>query len=851
MGDINASNFGVALKSTKYVTAGGAISANVDYIEITVDYTAAGGCTNPNSSAISFVGSGGPTSSGNVSSLSFNQPTGTVSGDVMLAQVTAYRTGSTSCRTVTTPSGWTLIRSDFRNYDSWGTSNDKCVIQSLYWKAASAATGSVSFTLSGSAYATGSIVSYRGVNTSSPILTSSGQGNISSSSIVAPAVSAISSGNMLVGLFGIANGSTNMTPPSSPCLAERRDANTGSSPGVAVSVADGPIGAGSTGTVTDAADSSALNVGQLVLLQAVPVVLAPASFNAFDTSTTVASPWFGYIKTKQAATSFQLKVIALNAGKTALSTASTNPTITLVANNSVLGALDANNCPTSFTTLATLSSSSFTGSTTITVPNTAVTNAWKDVRVKMTAGSTTGCSNDNFAIRPTSFSAVAAKDADWTTAWTTGAARTLNNTGATGGTVHAAGQPFTLQATATNGAGNAATNYVGTPEILITACPLPAGCATDGSGSYSAGIFNPGTFSSSSGVVTSTTATYSETGTFAFQLIDDDFAGVDSADGTSSDCSGRYICSSAATVGRFVPDHFEFSLNDPTGTAYPTPQLQTFGSSCASRSFTYVGQAFGYAQVPQVLLSAVNAGGDTTANYLGFESSPSTAIVTATYPTPTLTRIDNGATLTSPPAFDTSAAGTLTVTPDGPGTAVVAIPTSASFKFERSSQVVPFAAAINLSLDANDTSETGVTIAASATADFFPLAFDEGNAFRYGRLRLSNAYGSVSPIYMPVEAQYWSGLSWVKNTDDSCTTSTGGTPQVSFPPITDWTLTPNAFAAGMMGGGGLKIEKAATGTTIINATVPDWLKPDPSARASIGIYGTKESRKAVHVRELY
>ena len=51
--------------------------------------------------------------------------------------------------------------------------------------------------------------------------------------------------------------------------------------------------------------------------------------------------------------------------------------------------------------------------------------------------------------------------------------------------------------------------------------------------------------------------------------------------------------------------------------------------------------------------------------------------------------------------------------------------------------------------------------------------------------------------------------------------------------------------------GGLKIEKSSSGTTTIAATVPAWLKPDPSALATIGIYGTKESRKAVHIRELY
>jgi MSHA biogenesis protein MshQ len=140
---------------------------------------------------------------------------------------------------------------------------------------------------------------------------------------------------------------------------------------------------------------------------------------------------------------------------------------------------------------------------------------------------------------------------------------------------------------------------------------------------------------------------------------------------------------------------------------------------------------------------------------------------------------------------------------------------------------------------------------------------------RSGRLRLSNAYGSVSPIYMPVEAQYWSGLSWVKNTTDSCTTTAGGAPNVTFavaPGNTGWTLSPAALLAGQMssvvasGPTGLKIDKAPPGATTITATVPVWLKWTwggvlnpvvPSANANVGIYGTPESRRAVHVRELY
>jgi hypothetical protein len=116
---------------------------------------------------------------------------------------------------------------------------------------------------------------------------------------------------------------------------------------------------------------------------------------------------------------------------------------------------------------------------------------------------------------------------------------------------------------------------------------------------------------------------------------------------------------------------------------------------------------------------------------------------------------------------------------------------------------------------------------------------------------------------MPVEAQYWSGQAWVKNTDDSCSSTTGGSPQVILVanPANGWTLTPSAFASGVMGSGGLKlIATPPSATTITASTIPTWLKwtwggvatpAAPSANANVGIYGTSESRKAVHVRELY
>jgi hypothetical protein len=63
------------------------------------------------------------------------------------------------------------------------------------------------------------------------------------------------------------------------------------------------------------------------------------------------------------------------------------------------------------------------------------------------------------------------------------------------------------------------------------------------------------------------------------------------------------------------------------------------------------------------------------------------------------------------------------------------------------------------------------TVASTTITAATPLAFDSGNAFRYGVLKLDNAYGSeVLPLRVPLRAMYWSGTAWVTNAADSCTT---------------------------------------------------------------------------------
>ncbi len=536
----------------------------------------------------------------------------------------------------------------------------------------------------------------------------------------------------------------------------------------------------------------------------------PGSFNAFETSTAAGSVT-GAIRTKIAGTAFSLALVARDtAGTAVLSSFSDDVAVNLIANTSTGVALSGG-CPVSGTTLSVGMQAISAGRSTVSFP--AVANSWRDVRVRIrypaSAPTITSCSNDNFAVKPASLSAVAS-DGDWETAGTT---QTLNAATTTATPIHKAGRPFTLRVTGYNSTGTVTGNYAGSPTSS-SACILPASGCTLGS-------LSTGTFSSSGGTATSTDASYSEVGAISTSFVDSSYASVNSAD-TAADCSGYHVCSGTIMIGRFVPDHFEISSPEVT-------------NSCTSGAvpFTYFGQD-GFTTV--FTITAQNAANDPTLNYTSASSLaklPLTAwsdygFAVSTWSLSQPSGASLAASSTGPTATNSNTwvSGTTTVTAKHK----IVSPTSPAKQTTVMVTVLP--------VDADS-----VTMPSAATLGAALL--------RSGRLHLANAYGSISPLYMPVEAQYWSGKSWVKNTDDSCTTTAGGTPQVTFPTITDWTLTPNAFASGEMSLGGLKIEKGTPGTTTISATAPDWLKPDPSAQATIGIYGTKESRKAIHIRELY
>jgi len=601
---------------------------------------------------------------------------------------------------------------------------------------------------------------------------------------------------------------------------------------------------------------------QLVMNQTRPcsgvLPVAPSGFNAFETGTAAGSV-AGVIHTKVAASAFGLDVVALKTGGTAVETA--------FAGDVRLELVDASNAVScsAYPSIRPLGTLTFAAADKgrKTFAGISEPNAWPNARVRMIYPATgtpaiTACSTDNFAIRPASFGSVTVSDADSATA---GTARALTNTAASGGNVHKAGQPFRIATTAFNAGGVATANYAGSPAASLTGCVLPGtGCTL--------GVLTPGTWSAASGTVTAAGARYSEVGAFAMKLVDTSFAAVDAADGSTA--ADMTIESAVFNVGRFVPDHFDL-------TPISTPVFKTFNdTTCATRSFTYIGQPFGYLTLPQATITAKNAAGATTLNYAGalWKLAPAGAVQTYT---PATGNLDIG--LLGPP----------TVAASGSGTGVLSANAADEIAFVRATPVAPFTADISLSMSIQDIAEAGVS--GNGTVDtptpllFASIAFDAGNQIRFGQLVLSNALGSeLLGLPVPIETRYWNGSGFALNTADFCTQLAAN--QVA---LSGWRRNLNACetsvslsgrfnagrgnlrlsapGAGNTGSVDLTVQLGATasGSTCVGGAVTaaaaasqTWLQgrwsggtynQNPAARASFGLY--RGSKSLIYLREMY
>jgi len=325
-------------------------------------------------------------------------------------------------------------------------------------------------------------------------------------------------------------------------------------------------------------------------------------------------------------------------------------------------------------------------------------------------------------------------------------------------------------------------------------------------------------------------------------------------------------------VGRFIPHHFDIE---------PAPLLTNRSdiSGCSASTFTYLGEAFQL----DYTLRAEDVNGNLTTNYdstlgggafarldltkqssFGYGALSGTTNLTARLD---LTQPTTGSWAGGLGTVSGTIALKRTTTPDGPwlATAIGIAPVDAD-----SVAVDPTLFDLNVDgTGGNDHLNVGST------------------AFRYGRLRLNNAFGSeLLDLPLAANPEYWNQYAFVSAADDTCTTLAPGNVALSFPASPRNNLSacktsatvqaPPSLAvtlskpgAGNSGWADAIVNLAATasGTACVGgaavaattANMPylmyDWNSAvagdeNPSARATFGIFGSG-GNAVIYQRESY
>ena len=211
-------------------------------------------------------------------SLTINKPTGTTSGDVMIAAI-AVRPNTA---TITAPSGWTLIR---RTDQASGTVNSQAIYRKVDGGGEPA---SYTWTLGGSPTgAAGGIMTFYGIDTTTPVNVENGQATASALTHATPSVTTTVNNTLLVTAHSFSSSAT-WTPAGG--MTEAVDGSSDAVPnagGISLEMSYvTQTSAGSTGTKTATASNDAdTGVAQILALQgSVPAPVATAATNIQATS---------------------------------------------------------------------------------------------------------------------------------------------------------------------------------------------------------------------------------------------------------------------------------------------------------------------------------------------------------------------------------------------------------------------------------------------------------------------------------------------------------------------------------------------------------------------------------------
>lgn len=554
------------------------------------------------------------------------------------------------------------------------------------------------------------------------------------------------------------------------------------------------------------------------------------------------------------------------------------------------------------------------------------------------------CSSDNFAIRPAGLVLWTDAYAGWTStpAVATGALGRSDQVtafvpSAAATPVIKAGVDFKLYATTTTG-----TNYSGT--LTVDSSKLTAQKTSQDTSQADGGVVGTLTMAglttnsqtaanlaANSGI--GANVSYSEVGYVylaAGAYRDSDFTSVDApndcvADSTSDTLAGgKYGClvgnNDNVRLGRFIPDHF-----DVTGSVQPRSDVavgSTFTYMDEPMKFTLTVTAYryvanhaaaptsgvtqNYAEKFAKLDAATLCNGNlaacgSSANYGNWFATSDGTKCTAGAQCMGLGAVSGSSALSTRLALDIASTGSAQPTGSW-GAGVGTFTANVIFKRDTAGPDGNYSAlqiggkpldSDGVTLPPRNSTDTAHCVNLDVTSGTKESVCDPGSTeanlrrwlfttdVRFGRLRLSNAFGSENAnLQMQVQAQYWSGRSWVLNADDNRTALLAD----AFALSGSLAGNTSASAVSLAGGSGVLTLARPTPTTTgsvdvaINlgtagndqsclgthggtaASLP-WLRArngdcaatfdrDPSARATFGIYPA-ERRRTVHVRELY
>lgn len=422
----------------------------------------------------------------------------------------------------------------------------------------------------------------------------------------------------------------------------------------------------------------------------------------------------------------------------------------------------------------------------------------------------------------------------------------------------AAGAPFRATVTALDAEGDPTPNYG--REAVPESVSLEALLIAPAAGEIPAVNTGTGFGSFSNGSATGADFTWPEVGIIALapHVGDGDYLLAGDVTGPVSE-----------NVGRFVPSHFTTTLNNPM-----------FQTACTAGSYTYLGEAFGYLQPPEIRAVARAAGGAPTENYTGdfFKLSGST-IQDRNYSAAEGTLDVSG--LPAAPADPAVAevAGQ-------PGVATLTFSSGSGMLFARGTPAAPFDADIRLAIDVIDADGVSALANPVTFGAASGIPFNAGGEMRYGRVRIANALGSERvdlPVPMLVEYFAGSATGFVVNDTDACTTDVS-LAYATFTENLDLgetcvldSGTPGASGAGCPAAapaglgfteppalGSFNLRLAApgdgnTGSVELTGSVPAWLRFDwdatlpgdenPVGQAVFGLF--PGNSKQIYTREVY